>query len=166
MGEGGKAMAAASAADSSIPPPAPFPNPQKQHRQAGRGNGRGNGRGRGGWRRDHGGFRSNQTLDDEDLSRRYREATPFLPNASFSTPPSSFEDFFRGVCLLGRTAASEAMAPVATSSPSASRPRHHERGQRHGHQQQQRHQQPPAADPDAQRDPQPPGQRGAAPSRR
>ena len=165
--EGGKAMAAASAADSSIPPPTPSPYPQNNYRQNGRGTGRGNGRGRGGWRRDHGGFRPNQSLNDEDLSRRYREATPFLPNASFSSPPSSFEDFFRGVCLLGRTAATEAMAPVATSSPSAPRPRHRGRGgQRHGHQQQQHFQQPPAADPDAQRDPQPQGQRDAAPSRR
>ena len=165
--EGGKAMTAALAVDSSIPPPVPSPNPSNTARQTGRGSGRGNGRGRGGWRRDHGGFRQNQTLDEEDLSRRYREATPFLPNASFSAPSSSFEDFYRGVCLLGQTAASAAMAPVATSSPSASRPRYHGRGgQRQGHQQQQRQQGPPAADPDAQRAPQPQGQRGAAPSRR
>ena len=165
--EGGKAMAAALAVDSSIPPPVPSPNPSNTARQTGRGSGRGNGRGRGGWRRDHGGFRQNQTLDEEDLSRRYREATPFLPNASFSAPSSSFEDFYRGVCLLGQTAASAAMAPVATSSPSASRPRHHGRGgPRQGHQQQQHQQRLPAADPDAQRAPQPQGQRGTAPSRR
>ena len=106
-------------------------------------------------------------LDEEDLSRRYRDATPFLPNASFSSPSTSLEDFFRGVVLLGQTAASAAVAPVATSSPSASRPRHHGRGgQRQEHQQQQRQQRPPAADNDAQRAPQPQGQRGAAPSRR
>ena len=141
--EGEKAMATAVAADSSFPPPGPSP----RHHQAGRGSGRGGGRGHGGWRRDHGGFRPSQSVNDDDLSRRYREATPFLSSASFSLPTSGgFDpaDFFRGVCVLGQHAASASMAPVATSSPSASRPRG---GPRQGYQQ-------------------PQDQRGAAPPRR
>ena len=132
---------------------------QQAGRGFGRGSGRGNGRGRGGHRRDHGGFRPSQSLQEEEVSRRYRDATTFLPSSSFSAPSSaSFDDFFRGVCILGQQAASASMTPVATSSPQASRPQRQDRGgSRPGPQ--QRHQGAPPA-------PQPPGQQGAAPSRR
>ena len=129
------------------------PLPRRNFRPAGRGSHRGNWRGNGGYRRDHGGFRQNQSYEHEDVMRRYRDATESLANASISSssslPSLSLSDpnVLAGLSVLGSIARGNPppaqVEPVAASSPVASRQPRHQGGGGQRQQSSSRDRQPP-----------------------
>ena len=112
--------------------------PSASEARRSRGGHRGRGRGRGGWRHDHGGFRQNQSLQHEEISRQYRHKNSdrSVADSSFSSAASMpnlghFDPrkFVAGLCFLGDQALSlqqsnQPAAPIAASSPVASRQQH------------------------------------------
>ena len=148
----------------------------------------GRGRGRGGWRHDHGGFRPNHSVEQEEIARRYRDRTQSLVNMTFLSTASASTSFnpnmfVAGLCFLGSQSLGlglqQPAAPVAATLPDAGQQQQgRDRGgdhprsnnnnsnfqsQRGGHHQgrQQHHQQQAAPQLTQQRG----GGRGAAPPR-
>ena len=119
-----------------IPSASEAKKPRGNHRGSHRGRGRG--RGRGGWRHDHGGFRQNQSMQHEEINRQYRDGNSdrSVADLSFSSAASMpnlghFDPrkFVAGLCFLGDQALSlqqshQSTAPIAASSPVASRQQH------------------------------------------
>ena len=149
------------------------PIPRRNFRPPGRGSGRGNWRGHGGQRRDHGGFRQNQSLEHEEVMLGYRARTPSLANASMtsssSLPSLSLSDpnVLAGLSVLGMAFNRPSPAPVepvATSSPVAYRqPRHQSGGgQRQQSSSRDRQQRGPSGQPPQQQQQQQQGSRSAS----